>query len=238
MRQHLASANKYANQTFGINLNDLETLQRYLDMRFVQLNAAARLELWQEAFRTTEDIQSLLSASNRPSKPFMMASYYENLARTFMVGENYLFHAAAWNKYYETVQGNKNLPDEEMDKIASLVLISSLAIPIGIGKGASDNHFICQVEKSRDKRFINLLRVEKVPTRDQLVKESVCLDISKFSLDLIFLLEYILNLKIWFKFWKSISIHYSFVKKLRQCWAFYRKEQNSKSMSSLFIMLY
>jgi translation initiation factor 3 subunit A len=173
LRQHLANASKHSNQTFGINLNDLETLQRYLDMRFVQLNAATQLELWQEAFRTTEDIQSLLSASNRPSQAFMVASYYENLARTFMVGENYLFHAAAWNKYYETVQKNKNLTHEELEKIASLVLISALAVPLGIEKSQSDNPFLYQVDKGRDKRFISLLRAEKLPTREQLVREAV-----------------------------------------------------------------
>ena len=167
LRQHLTSAAKYANQAYGIDLNDADTLQRHLDTRFVQLNAATQLELWQEAFRTTEDIHHLLSTSTRPPKPFMMANYYENLARTFMVGENYLFHAAAWNKYYETVRQNKNLPQEEHARIASQVLISALAIPMAHQGPDSE------VNKARNQRLTLLLRVEKMPTREDLVKEAL-----------------------------------------------------------------
>ena len=29
-----------------------------------------------------------------------MASYYKKVTRIFLVGENYLFHAAAWSSYY------------------------------------------------------------------------------------------------------------------------------------------
>jgi translation initiation factor 3 subunit A len=164
LRQHLATAVKYAHQAHGIDLNDPETLQRHLDTRFVQLNVATKLELWQEAFRTTEDIHHLLSASTRPPKPFMMANYYENLARTFMVGENYLFHAAAWSKYYETVRMNKNLSDEEHSKIASLVLISALAIPVA---PSADSY------RGRDHRLTALLREDEPPTRAQLLKNAV-----------------------------------------------------------------
>jgi translation initiation factor 3 subunit A len=113
LRQHLSTAAKHAHQTHSINLNDPDTLQRHLDTRFDQLNAAAELELWQEAFRSVEDIHNLLAMSKKPPKPFMMANYYEKLARIFMVGDNYLFHAAAFSKYYATVRWNKNLPEEE-----------------------------------------------------------------------------------------------------------------------------
>lgn len=113
LRQHLATSAKYALQLHSVNLNDPDTLQRHLDTRFVQLNAAAELELWQEAFRSVEDIHNLLAITKKPPKAFMMANYYEKIQRIFMVGENYLFHAAAWNKYYATVRQNKNLTEEE-----------------------------------------------------------------------------------------------------------------------------
>src|SRR5579862_1874234 len=68
LRNHLQNVAKYSNQPHSINLNDPDTLQRHLDTRFNQLNVAADLELWQEAFRAVEDIHSLISMSKRPPK--------------------------------------------------------------------------------------------------------------------------------------------------------------------------
>ena len=166
LRQHLSNVTKYGHQAYGIDLNDADTLQRHLDIRFVQLNAATQLELWQEAFRTTEDIHNLLSTSSKPPKPYMMANYYENLARTFMVGENYLFHAASWNKYYETIRQNKNLSESEHERIASIVLISALSVPISF----SSNLYDSEDTKVQDQRLTNLLRSNEAPSRENLVQ--------------------------------------------------------------------
>ena len=72
----------------------------HLATRFVQLDATIKLELWQEAFRTVEDIHVLMTASTRPLPPAMMASYYASLAKIFWVSESYLCHAAACLKLF------------------------------------------------------------------------------------------------------------------------------------------
>ncbi|KAJ1562097.1 eukaryotic translation initiation factor 3 subunit A, partial [Nowakowskiella sp. JEL0078] len=172
LRQHLNTATKYSHQSYAINLNDPETLQRHLDTRFVQLNVADHLELWQEAFRSIEDIYNLLATSKKPPKTHMMANYYEKLAKIFAVGENYLFHAASWNKYYSNMRTNKNLTEEEHQQMASKVLISALAIPIittSKARGFMEN----DEAKSKVLRLSHLLRVQRPPTREVLLREAL-----------------------------------------------------------------
>lgn len=71
LRNHLQNAAKYSQQVHAINLSDPDTLQRHLDTRFMQLNVAVELELWQEAFKSVEDIHTLLSLSRRSPKNSM-----------------------------------------------------------------------------------------------------------------------------------------------------------------------
>jgi translation initiation factor 3 subunit A len=117
LRNHLANIPRFAHQAHSINLNNPKSLQRLLEIRFGFLNAAAELELWQEAYRTIEEINNLLVMSKKPPKMFMMANYYEKLTKIFRVSSNHLFHAAAWNKFF-TIQKTHNpqITPEEIER--------------------------------------------------------------------------------------------------------------------------
>ncbi|KAJ3834119.1 eukaryotic translation initiation factor-like protein 3, partial [Lentinula raphanica] len=67
LRMHLVNVGKDSGNQ--INLGDAETLERHLETRFGQLNVSVELELWQEAFRSIEDIHNLLTiaASSTPT---------------------------------------------------------------------------------------------------------------------------------------------------------------------------
>ncbi|KAI8822422.1 uncharacterized protein EV422DRAFT_577515 [Fimicolochytrium jonesii] len=173
LRLHLSTAAKYSHQAHSINLNEPDTLQRYLDTRFQQLNAATELQLWQEAFRSVEDIHNLLGMAKKPPKAIMMATYYEKLSKIFSVGQNYLFHAAALNKYYATVRLNKNLGEEEHTRLASMVLMSALAIPIITSAKTRAGQSDADDSKPKTARLANLLRVVRAPTRESLLKDAL-----------------------------------------------------------------
>lgn len=188
LRNHLQNAAKFSSQMHAINLSDPETLQRHLDTRFEQLNVAVELELWQEAFRSVEDIHTLLSLSKRPPKPIMMANYFEKLTRIFMVGDNFLFHAAAWSKYFNILRGSaaamsvagaskKDHPavsESDMTSAASFVLLSALAIPVistSRSRGALVDADAARTNKNA--RLTNLLRMNTAPTRAVLLKDAL-----------------------------------------------------------------
>lgn len=120
LRTHLANIGKYANQAQAVNLNSPESLQLQLDTRFGQYNAAAELELWQECFRSIEDIHGLLvmAFSKKPGpKIAIVANYFNKLSQIFWVSENYLYHAYALNKFFNITKSfNKSLTEEEAKK--------------------------------------------------------------------------------------------------------------------------
>ncbi|KAK7514730.1 hypothetical protein IWZ03DRAFT_223769 [Phyllosticta citriasiana] len=188
LRNHLQNAAKFSSQMHAINLSDPDTLQRHLDTRFQQLNVAVELELWQEAFRSVEDIHTLLSLSKRPAKNIMMANYFEKLTRIFLVSENYLFHAAAWSRYYNLMRvsaaavasgqsskkDNPSVSEADMTKAASFVLLSALAIPVistHRSRGALVD--VDEARKNKNSRLTNLLGMSTAPSRAILFKDAL-----------------------------------------------------------------
>ncbi|KAI0431441.1 hypothetical protein F5Y09DRAFT_304913 [Xylaria sp. FL1042] len=188
LRNHVQTAAKYSSQMHAINLNDPDTLQRHLETRFQQLNVAVELELWQEAFRSVEDIHTLLNLSKRPPKNVMMANYYEKLTRIFLVGENYLFHAAAWSRYYNLLrqsaalvasgQGKKadnpSATEADLQKAASYVLLSALSIPV-ISTTRSRGAMVDfdEARKNKNSRLTHLLGMSSAPTRAVLFRDAL-----------------------------------------------------------------
>ncbi|KAG0285680.1 eukaryotic translation initiation factor 3 subunit A [Linnemannia gamsii] len=115
--------------------------------------------------------------SKKMPKPFMMANYYEKLTKIFMVSDNYLFHAAAWNKYYTLVKTqNKSVTDEEQTRMASLALLSALAIPV---VSSRDTGYEVDESKNKSHRLAALLGLSRSPNRAGLLKEALSKNILK-----------------------------------------------------------
>ncbi|GAA6053531.1 hypothetical protein JCM3770_000312, partial [Rhodotorula araucariae] len=187
LRSHLASSQKYTHQSHSINLNEPDTLQRHLDTRFQQLSTAVELELWQEAFRTAEDIHTLVGMSKRAPKASVMASFYDKMAKVFAVGQNFLFHAAAYGKLYSlhaarvALTGGADGTDAELDKLAARVLLAALAVPLGSGVESAKR--VDGTEegegKGRLNRLASLIGLSAVPTRAGLLKDALARHVLK-----------------------------------------------------------
>ncbi|CAO1624742.1 unnamed protein product [Sympodiomycopsis kandeliae] len=187
LRTHLQNVARLSHHTHAINLNDPDTLQRHLDTRFAQLNAAVELELWQEAFRSVEDVHNLLTMAKKAPRPAMMANYYEKLSKIFMVSDNNLFHAAAWSRYYALARASLKT-EEDHQRLSSIVLLSSLAVPVisssapgtgNLNKSRSDFLLGDQETISRTGRLTSLLGLTRTPTRAGLLKDALSRNILK-----------------------------------------------------------
>ncbi|CAN6463506.1 unnamed protein product [Victoria cruziana] len=166
IRNHLANLNKYRDQRDRPDLSAPESLQLYLDTRFEQLKVATELELWQEAFRSVEDIHGLMCMVKKTPKPSLMAVYYAKLTEIFWVSDSHLYHAYAWYKLYVLQKSyNKNLTQKDLQLMASSVLLATLSVaPYDHKHGAA--HFELENEKERSFRMASLLSFSLDPKRD------------------------------------------------------------------------
>jgi len=176
LRLHLSNVAKYSHQPHSINLSDADTLQHHLDTRFAQLNTSVDLELWQEAFRSVEDVHNLLTMAKKAPRPAMMANYYEKLTKIFLMSGNALFHAAAWGRYYVIVTNIGGKSEEELGRLAGQVLVSALAVPVG--QHAEE---IAEDGKGKNARLTALLGLSKTPTRTGLLRDALSRDVLKLS---------------------------------------------------------
>lgn len=98
----------------------------------------------------------------------MMANYYEKLTKIFLMSGNALYHAAAWGRYHAIVTSIGGKTEEEMTKLAGQVLVSALAVPVGLQHEDEDG-------KSKTSRLTALLGLTRAPTRAGLIKDAVCI---------------------------------------------------------------
>ncbi|KNA19333.1 hypothetical protein SOVF_060490 [Spinacia oleracea] len=180
IRNHLSNLNKYKDQRDRPDLTAPESLQLYLDTRFEQLKIATELELWQEAFRSVEDIHGLMCMVKKTPKASLMVVYYAKLTEIFWISGSHLYHAYAWLKLFLLQKNfNKNLSQKDLQTIASSVVLAALSVPpYDHARGAS--HLELENEKERNMRMSNLINFNLDPkpeSREVLSRSALLLEL-------------------------------------------------------------
>lgn len=190
LRNHLM-AQRRSQENNGIVMSQ-EQIERHLTTRFAQLEHCADMNLWNEAYRTVEDIFGIMALTDVPPKAQLMATYFEKLARIFWVSENYLFHAYAWYKFFNlSFAQNKALSEEDKRNMASAVVLAALAIPVySAGPGASTSYNTesaagagsLDFDNERDKKskLATLLKHASMPSRESLLAEINAKNVLKY----------------------------------------------------------
>lgn len=182
LRKHLEDISKVSTQSANVSIQKPETQQLNLDTRLFQLDSAIQMELWQEAYKAIEDIHSLMQISKKTPVPKTMANYYQKLAMVFWKAGNQLFHAAALLKFLQLSRElKKTITAEELQRLASVVLVAVLSIPLPSAHPEFDR-FI-ETDKSpleKAQRLAVLLGLQQPPTRASLLKDIVSILLKLF----------------------------------------------------------
>ncbi|CAH8851663.1 unnamed protein product [Trichobilharzia szidati] len=177
IRQHTQKVQNQLqpNAPNAINLNNPETQTLHFETRLRQLDCAMELEMYNEAFKTVEDIWSFMMMSRKPASPLLMTNYYSKSAELFLRCGCHLYHAAALHKLYTLYRDHKkNLTREELSKLGSRVLCATVAIPLPNAKVNADKFLLSgEYTAMKQKTLAGLLGLLQVPTRQSLIRELV-----------------------------------------------------------------
>ena len=155
-----------------------ESMELHLQTRFAQLEASTALELWNEGFKTVEEIYTVIEIGRRTPRPRIMATYYEKLMRIFWVSDNHLFHAYCSYRHYCLTCDSRTVSPEEMTVLASSVLLAALCIPAVHDAGVNTGLAAISLEEEDDsfeknQKMAKLLDFKANPTRHSLLQDVV-----------------------------------------------------------------
>lgn len=117
--------NNKKKNVYSMDLRVAEINQDFLNLRMYQLDIAKSLDLNQECFQIIESINYLIFCKKTVNK--YLSYYYTNLARIFLKGGFYYFHAIALRKNFSCLRKMK-VDKEILKKEASKIILATLSI--------------------------------------------------------------------------------------------------------------
>eukprot|EP01010_Urceolus_cornutus_P002835 NODE_36_length_2899_cov_602.414737_g31_i0.p1 GENE.NODE_36_length_2899_cov_602.414737_g31_i0~~NODE_36_length_2899_cov_602.414737_g31_i0.p1 ORF type:complete len:892 (+),score=282.54 NODE_36_length_2899_cov_602.414737_g31_i0:73-2748(+) len=180
IRTHRATQGKYHTpEQRAALLASQDSFNRVVETRFMQLQVATDLDLWQEAYKSIEDIHSIITFFKKAPPPKQMIEYFDKLMCVFLVSKNHLFHAYACLKFFnqflrQPPKKHKNEESLSVELLASKVLLAVLCVPFWERKNANrqqEELFMFNMDREKNTRITTLLGSTSVPTRTSLLRD-------------------------------------------------------------------
>lgn len=178
VRLHRKFANAEQRATL---LGNADSFNRFMETRFKQLQVATHLDLWQEAYKSIEDIHGIITFFKKTPPAKQSIEYFDKLMKVFWVAQNFLFHAYACVKFHThavafagSKAGKKEPSPEEAQTVASKVLLSILCVPFWERQNSSrqkDELFVFNMNREKNMKITTLLGSSTIPTRDSLLMD-------------------------------------------------------------------
>lgn len=130
------------------------------------------MELWQEAYRTVEDVHAILGLMTVKPKAKPMAAYHAQLAKIFWVARNTLFHGMSLARLYTLTNSLTGLKPAatEMALLASRAVLAALATPCA-SPIVDINLLKYDLEHEKTKRMAQMLAFPLELSRVSLIEE-------------------------------------------------------------------
>lgn len=152
---------------------DSTVAANFFRTRLEQLRYAGPLEMWTEASRTVQDIESLLNEHlDELPDPTVLTTYYQLQAHVFWMNRHHAFHAFAVHQFRQLVeQSQPDLTAEQRRALVSKALVAALSVPTVPGT-LDTQMFDFDIAQHRAQEIARFMDLDAEPTRASLLAEA------------------------------------------------------------------
>ena len=156
---------------YYINLEEEETLGHLIALREKQIQVCIELDLWQEAFKATEDLHQLMQYRKNP--PAMQARYWNYLSKILWKGGHYFHHAySLFLNLNINKKSNKSFTQEQEKRLSSQVVLAVMAVPtFDLAEDIYSTLRISSDQKNFYNKLSTMISTTGILNREQLIEQ-------------------------------------------------------------------
>jgi len=151
----------------GVKLTH-SVIELQLQTRFSQLKSAAKLQLWNQAFNTMDEIQGIFEMGQKMPSPQTLAKYYALLTSVMWSAGNMLLHAFCMYEEYKLRK--KHQKGAKLGMMATQLMLAAMCVP----QERSQKKRIggMDIDQEKNRRMAHMLNLTAdVPSRTLLLEE-------------------------------------------------------------------